>query len=59
MQNLLGCKSERVNLFGGAIALRHLLSDSGARMVVVLIHKMKPFGVKPELASLIKALLSV
>jgi len=59
MQNLLGCKSERVNLSGGAIVLRHLLSGSGAMMVVALIHEMKPFGVKPELASLVKALLYV
>ena len=52
MQNLLGCKSERVNLSGGTIVLEHLLSGSGARMVVALIHEMKPFEVKSEVASL-------
>ena len=51
-QNLLVCKSERVDLSGGVILLRHLLSGSGARMVVALLHEMKPFGVKPEPTSL-------
>ena len=52
MLNWLGCKPESVNLSGHAIALWHLCSGSGAKMVVALLQEMKQKGAKRELESL-------
>jgi 3-oxoadipyl-CoA thiolase len=54
----LGCiqklqlNAQRVNVYGGAIALGHPLGMSGARIVTTLVHAMKNRGVKRGLAAL-------
>ena len=48
----LGMNQEIVNVNGGAIALGHPVGNSGARIVVTLVHEMKKRGVKYGLATL-------
>ena len=48
----LGIPSERLNVFGGAIALGHPVGASGARILVTLIHEMLKRNVSKGLASL-------
>jgi len=43
---------ERVNVYGGAIALGHPIGASGARVLVTLLHALKQRGLKRGLASL-------
>jgi acetyl-CoA C-acetyltransferase len=52
VNQLLGLKSEKVNINGGAVALGHPIGASGARIMVTLIHEMKKRKVKYGLASL-------
>jgi acetyl-CoA C-acetyltransferase len=52
VNQLLGLKSEKVNINGGAVALGHPIGASGARILVTLIHEMKKRKVKYGLASL-------
>lgn len=39
---LLGINSDRVNVYGGAVALGHPIGSSGCRIVVTLAHSLKP-----------------
>ncbi len=48
----LGIDYDRMNVFGGAIALGHPLGCSGARIVVTLINVLKKKGGKRGIASL-------
>ena len=48
----LSMNQEIVNVNGGAIALGHPVGNSGARIVVTLVHEMKKRGVKYGLATL-------
>ena len=41
-QKILGLENARVNLLGGAISLGHALGNSGARILVTLVHQLKP-----------------
>ncbi len=41
---LLGLDSEKVNIYGGAVALGHPLGCSGARIVTTLVHALKRTG---------------
>ncbi len=43
---------DKVNIFGGAIALGHPVGASGARVLVTLLHAMKARGARRGLASL-------
>ena len=43
---LLGLSSDKVNVFGGAVALGHPLGCSGARIVVTLMNALKKKGGK-------------
>jgi acetyl-CoA C-acetyltransferase len=52
VNKLLGLKSERVNVNGGAIALGHPIGASGARILVTLIYEMKKRNIERGLASL-------
>lgn len=48
----LGLDPDRVNVNGGAIALGHPLGDSGARILVTLLHELKRRGQHRGLATL-------
>jgi acetyl-CoA acetyltransferase len=39
---VLGINSDRVNVYGGAVALGHPIGSSGCRIVVTLVHSLKP-----------------
>jgi acetyl-CoA C-acetyltransferase len=52
VNQLLGLKSEKVNVNGGAVALGHPIGASGARILVTLIHEMKKRKAKYGIASL-------
>jgi acetyl-CoA C-acetyltransferase len=43
---LLGWDAERVNVYGGAIALGHPLGCSGARLMTTLVHELRRRGGK-------------
>ena len=48
----LGLTSERVNVYGGAIALGHPIGASGARVLVTLLHALADRNLKRGLVSL-------
>src|SRR5690606_18309639 len=48
----LGLDAERVNVFGGAVALGHPIGASGARIVVTLLSAMKARGAARGVASI-------
>lgn len=48
----LGINPEKVNVFGGAVALGHPIGASGARVLTTLLHAMKEKNSKYGLASL-------
>ena len=48
----LGWDWEKVNIYGGAIALGHPIGASGARVLTTLIHALKGRGKKRGLVSL-------
>lgn len=41
-EKILGLENARVNPLGGAISLGHALGNSGARILVTLVHQLKP-----------------
>lgn len=41
-QKILGLENARVNILGGALSLGHALGNSGARILVTLVHQLKP-----------------
>jgi len=48
----LGLNSDKVNIYGGAIALGHPIGMSGARVLVTLVHSLLRNGKKRGVASL-------
>ncbi len=50
--NLLGLDANKVNIWGGAVALGHPIGASGARVLVTLLHQMQAKNVKTGGASL-------
>ncbi len=48
----LGLNPERVNIYGGAIALGHPLGASGARILTTLVHALKRTGGRYGLATM-------
>lgn len=48
----LGFDKEKVNIYGGAIAIGHPIGASGARILVTLLHGMKKKNAKVGLATL-------
>lgn len=48
----LGLNSDKVNIYGGAIALGHPIGASGARVLVTLVHILLRTGKKRGIASL-------
>jgi acetyl-CoA acyltransferase len=49
---LLGIKTDRVNMRGGAVAIGHPLGASGARIATTLLHRMRDEGSKYGLATM-------
>ncbi|MDK9698864.1 MAG: thiolase family protein [bacterium] len=49
---LLGLNAEKVNPWGGAVALGHPIGSSGARIVVTLVHELLAGGGKKGIAGL-------
>lgn len=41
-EQILGLENAKVNPLGGAIALGHALGSSGSRILVTLLHQLKP-----------------
>ncbi|CDR39589.1 RHTO0S04e06788g1_1 [Rhodotorula toruloides] len=41
-QKILGIPTEKLNVSGGAVALGHALGSSGSRIIVTLVHLLKP-----------------
>lgn len=41
-EKILGLENAKVNLLGGAISLGHALGSSGSRILVTLLHQLKP-----------------
>ncbi|KAJ2896508.1 putative acetyl- acetyltransferase protein [Zalerion maritima] len=41
-EKILGLEGAKVNLLGGAISLGHALGSSGSRILVTLLHQLKP-----------------
>lgn len=41
-RQILGLENARVNPVGGAISLGHALGSSGSRILVTLLHQLKP-----------------
>ncbi|GAA5962371.1 hypothetical protein JCM8115_001468 [Rhodotorula mucilaginosa] len=41
-QKILNIPSEKINVNGGAVALGHALGSSGSRIIVTLVHLLKP-----------------
>jgi acetyl-CoA C-acetyltransferase len=52
VQDKVGYDPERVNVWGGAVALGHPIGASGARVLVTLLHALKERGGKRGCASL-------
>lgn len=48
----LGLDAEKVNIYGGAIALGHPLGASGARLIATLVHALRRTGGRYGLASM-------
>jgi acetyl-CoA acetyltransferase len=48
----LGLPEERVNIYGGAIALGHPLGASGARILTTLVHALRRTGGRYGLATM-------
>jgi acetyl-CoA C-acetyltransferase len=48
----LGIPSEKVNIYGGAVALGHPIGCSGARVLVTLLNALKRTGGRRGIASL-------
>ena len=48
----LGVPEEKLNIYGGGIALGHPIGASGARVLVTLIHQLKRTGGKRGIVSL-------
>lgn len=48
----LGLRPERVNVYGGAIALGHPIGASGARVLVTLVHALKQHSARYGVAAL-------
>jgi acetyl-CoA C-acetyltransferase len=48
----LGLKPEKVNIYGGAVALGHPIGASGARILVTLLNGLKRIGGKRGIACL-------
>lgn len=51
-QQSLGLGADRVNVYGGGIALGHPIGASGARIIVTLLHALRQEGGKRGIASL-------
>jgi len=51
-QKLLALDPERVNVFGGAVAIGHPIGASGARLVVTLLNVLRAKGGKVGLATI-------
>jgi len=49
---MLGLTDKNVNIHGGAASLGHPIGDSGARILVTLLHTMRDTGAKNGVASL-------
>jgi len=49
---VLGLDHEKVNIYGGAVAIGHPIGASGARILVTLLYAMKRLDVKRGVASL-------
>ena len=52
VNGILSLDSERVNVWGGAVALGHPIGASGARILVTLLHAMEALNKKRGIASL-------
>jgi len=50
--NVLSIPAEKVNVFGGAIALGHPIGCSGARILVTLLNALNQTGARRGIASL-------
>lgn len=48
----LNIPDEKINVFGGAVAMGHPIGASGARVLVTLVHALEKRGVKRGVASL-------
>ncbi len=51
-ERTLGIPAEKVNVYGGAVALGHPIGCSGARVLVTLLSALKQTGGKRGIASL-------
>jgi acetyl-CoA C-acetyltransferase len=51
-QRDLGINADRVNIYGGGIALGHPIGASGARILVTLLHALRQEGAQRGVASL-------
>ena len=51
-QRELGIPAEKVNIYGGAVALGHPIGCSGARVLVTLLNALKRTGGRRGIASL-------
>jgi acetyl-CoA C-acetyltransferase len=51
-QRQLGIRAERLNVWGGAIALGHPIGASGARILVTLLHALQHTGQKRGVAAI-------
>lgn len=52
LQRALGVGYDKINLYGGAIALGHPIGCSGARIIVTLLNALQQTGGKRGIASL-------
>lgn len=50
--NKLGIPADKVNIYGGAVAIGHPIGASGTRILVTLLHALKKNNLKRGLASL-------
>lgn len=41
-EKILGISSDKINVNGGAVALGHAIGNSGSRIIVSLVHALKP-----------------
>ena len=48
----VGITHDKMNIYGGAVALGHPIGASGARLVVTLIHALQDRGLKRGLAAI-------
>jgi acetyl-CoA C-acetyltransferase len=51
-QQSLGLSADRLNIYGGGIALGHPIGASGARILVTLLHALRQEGARRGIASL-------